>query len=200
MAASTISGSSVRIPASKFFASKAIWGRAFVCYVLDEVHIAINAFLPELVISPFASSCLHRSLLSSVQWLPFLLGESLCANRPSGSFFKVESIHPKHNASSTISMYGRVSALGVFDLLQTTQQHFSERWFFSNHSLSCNLFVNVNRFVISIASILNILNPLRQALPHAYPCFCCFSGSEHSCKCSLVNYSYGMFRRFCKVY
>ena len=125
-----------------------------VCYVLDEAHIAVNAFLPELVISPFASSCLHRSLLSSVQWLPFLLGESLCANRPSCSFFNVESIHPKHKASSTISMYGRVSALGVFDLLQATQQNFSERWFCSNHSLSCFLSVNVNRFVTSIGRLL----------------------------------------------
>ena len=129
-------------------------GRALVCYVLDETHIAVNAFLPELVISSFASSCLHRSLLSSVQWLPFLLGESLCANRPSGSFFNVESIHPKHKASSTISMYGRVSALGVFDLLQATQQNFSERWFCSNHSLSCFLSVNVNRFVTSIGRLL----------------------------------------------
>ena len=67
-------------------------GRALVCYVLDEAHIAVNAFLPKSVISPFASSCLHRSLLRFVQWLPSLLGESLCANRPSGSFFNKDDV------------------------------------------------------------------------------------------------------------
>ncbi len=62
-----------------------------------------NTFLPASVIKPRDSSSLHLSLLSSVQWLPFRLGDNLCANRPSGSFFNVESIHPKHSASSTIS-------------------------------------------------------------------------------------------------
>ncbi len=140
-------------------------GRALVCYVLDEAHIAVNAFLPKSVISPFASSCLHRSLLRFVQWLPFLLGESLCANRPSGSFFNVESIHPKHKASSTISMYGRESALGVFDLLQATQQDFSERWYFSNHSLSCFRSVNVNRLVTSMWCAIVQIRYYRQLLP-----------------------------------
>ena len=55
-----------------------------------------------------------------------------------------------HKASSTMSMYGSVSGRGVFDLLQATQQHRSERWFCANHFLSCRLSVNVSRFVTSI--------------------------------------------------
>ncbi len=129
--------------------------------------------MPEAVISPVASSCLHRSLLSSVQWLPFRLGDSRCANRPSGSFLRVESIQPKHRASSTMSMYGSASGRGVFDLLQATQQHFSERWFCTNHSLSCLRSVNVNRFVISILFLLyrvcTILSTATVLAEHANP-------------------------------
>ena len=109
-----------------------------------------NAILPESVISPRLSRSLHRSLFSSVQWLPLRLGDSLCASHPSGSFFSVESIHPKQSASSTMSMYGSVPSRGVFDLLQATQQQRSERWFCSNHSLSCFRSVNDNRFVTSM--------------------------------------------------
>ena len=51
-------------------------------------------------------------------------------------------------------MYGSVSGRGVFDLLQATQQHRSERWFCASHSLSCRLSVNVNRFVTSIGKLI----------------------------------------------
>ena len=112
--------------------------------------------MPEAVISPAASSCLHRSLLSSVQWLPFRLGDSRCANRPSGSFLRVESIQPKHKASSTMSMYGSASGRGVFDLLQATQQLFAVRWLRSSHSLSCCLLVNIRRLVTSITILFRI--------------------------------------------
>ena len=62
-----------------------------------------NASLPAGVISPRSSRSMHLSMFSFVQWLFFLLGDNRCAKRPSGSFFKVLSIHPKHNASSTTS-------------------------------------------------------------------------------------------------
>lgn len=38
---------------------------------------SFNAFLPASVISPRDSSSRHLSLLSSVQWLPLRLGDSL---------------------------------------------------------------------------------------------------------------------------
>ena len=62
-------------------------------------------------------------------------------------------------------MYGRESALGVFDLLQATQQDFSERWYFSNHSLSCFRSVNVNRLVTSMWCAIVQIRYYRQLLP-----------------------------------
>ena len=111
-----------------------------------------NASRPASVISPRDSRSLHLSLLSSVQWLFLRRGDNLWANLPSGSLLFVESIHPKQSASSTISRYGRQSWRGVLDLLQATQQHFSERWFTLSHSLSWLRSVKVNRLVISIHS------------------------------------------------
>ena len=113
----------------------------------------MNAILPASVISPRASRSRNLCLFRSVQWLPFRRGDNRCARLPSGSFFRVESIHPKQMASSTISRYGSASGLGVFDLLQATQQNCAERWFCMSHSLSCCLLVKVNRLVTSMTAL-----------------------------------------------
>lgn len=57
---------------------------------------------PASVISPERSRCRHLSLLSSVQLLPFFLGVILC-NVLLSWVLTVESIHPKHKTSYTMS-------------------------------------------------------------------------------------------------
>lgn len=62
-----------------------------------------NARRPASVISPRRSRSAQRAMFSAVQWLRGRRGDSRWARRPSGKRFSVESIQPKHNASSTTS-------------------------------------------------------------------------------------------------
>ncbi|MBQ3580859.1 MAG: hypothetical protein II975_07725 [Bacteroidales bacterium] len=99
-------------------------------------YVTFKALRPASVIKPRDSRPLHRWRFSSVQWLPFRRGVSLCASLPSSSRFTVESIHPKQSASSTMSIYASVPAKGLFDRLQATQQHRSVSWCPYSHSRS----------------------------------------------------------------
>ena len=76
--------------------------------------------LPASVMRPRRSSLRQRALLSSVHLDP-LRGENLWTVPSSGSFLTVESIQPKHRASSTASTYGRMP-VWAFVLSTATQQ------------------------------------------------------------------------------
>ena len=119
---------------------------------VPRLSAKFKASLPAGVMSPRSSRSMHRSILSLVQWLFFLLGDSLWASLPSGSFFSVLSIHPKQSASSTTSIYGSMPCGGVLLLLMTTQHSFSLEWFSFSHALSCDRSEYSNSVVISIVS------------------------------------------------
>ena len=91
-----------------------------LCYSIFTT--LFHSFLPASVIKPRFSRSAQRCLLSSVQWLPLRRGERRCTRRPSGRRFNVESIHPKHRASSTTSIYATASHSGRFVRYITTQQ------------------------------------------------------------------------------
>ena len=114
-------------------------------------HFIGKAARPASVISPRCSKSAQRCLFSSVQWLPLRRGDSRCAHRPSGSRLRVESIQPKHNASSTTSRYGMQSVRGIFVRYIVTQHSFAVAWFAMNHSRSCPRSLYSNRSVISIS-------------------------------------------------
>ena len=63
--------------------------------------LSLAVFCPAGVIRPRCSRSLMRARFRSVQWLFTRRGEIRCASRPSGIRLTVESIHPKHSASST---------------------------------------------------------------------------------------------------
>ena len=63
-----------------------------------------QAARPASVIKPRRSSLRQRSLFSSVHLPDLVRGPKRCSVTPS-TFFTVESIQPKHNASSTASRY-----------------------------------------------------------------------------------------------
>ena len=90
--------------------------------------------LPASVIRPSLSSLRQRALLSSVHLGP-LRGENLWTVPSSGSLRTVESIQPKHRASSTASTYGRMP-VGSFVLSTATQQPLEDRWFSSSQDLN----------------------------------------------------------------
>ena len=115
-----------------------------------------RAWRPASVINPRASREAQRCLLSSVQWLRLRRGDKRCANLPSGRRFSVESIQPKHNASSTTSMYGRQSPLsaGRFTRYMAIQHSLSEAACCSNHLRNCARRLNSSRLVISISYLL----------------------------------------------
>lgn len=81
-------------------------------------------------------SCGTFPLFSSDQLLRGFLGHSLCAVTPSASFFVVLSIHPKHIASSTASIYQNVLSSTGLPRLTTTQHSVSLSWFCISHSRS----------------------------------------------------------------
>ena len=126
--------------------------------VIFQVAIA-NALLPASVISPRASRSAQRCLLSSVQWLRLRRGDRRCASLPSGRRFSVESIQPKHNASSTTSIYGKQSphSAGRFTRYMAIQHSLSEAACCSNHLRNCARWLNSSRFVISMI----VSSPLR---------------------------------------
>lgn len=101
--------------------------------------ISGNAALPASVISPSLSILRHLSLFSSDQLLRAFLGHSLCAVTPSASFFVVLSIHPKHIASSTASIYQNVPSSTGLPRFTTTQHSVSLSWFRISHSRSSSL-------------------------------------------------------------
>ena len=71
-----------------------------------------NAVLPASVINPRSSRSIHLSKFSCVQWLFGRRGDKRWTNLPSGRRLRVESIQPKHRASSTTSMYGMANHSG----------------------------------------------------------------------------------------
>ena len=115
-----------------------------------------SARLPAGVMRPRSSRSLHRSMFSWVQWLFLRRGESRCASLPSVSFLSVLSIHPKHRASSTTSIYGSMPGGGVLLLLMTTQHSFSLEWFSCNQALSWERSEYSNSVVISIVGYMLI--------------------------------------------
>ena len=116
-----------------------------------------RAWRPASVINPRCSRLRQRFLFRSVQWLPLRRGDSRCASRPSGNRFTVESIHPKHNASSTTSTYG-ITLQGGFLLRDVTTQHSLQvLWLDSNHSLNWAREVKSNRRVISIWKLISMI-------------------------------------------
>ena len=115
----------------------------------DELERACR---PASVISPRASRAAQRCLLSSVQWLRLRRGERRCASLPSGRRFKVESIQPKHNASSTTSIYGKQAAEQSGRLLRymAIQHSFASSPCFSSQLRNWSRWVNSSKSVISI--------------------------------------------------
>ena len=103
-----------------------------------------------MVIRPLRSRSSQRCLLSYVQWLPRRRGDSLCAKRPSSKRFSVESIHPKHNASSTTSRYGNTPSSGCFARDIITQHSRTVAWFISNQRRSSERWRHCKRFTISM--------------------------------------------------
>ena len=100
--------------------------------------------------SPFANTppdSEHRSLLSSVHGLRLRRGENRRHITPSPALI-VESIQPKHNASSTASRYCSPSRLLVIEI------HISRfvEWFSTSQSRHCSREVVCNLSVISILS------------------------------------------------
>ncbi len=89
---------------------------------------------PASVIRPSFSSLRQRSLLSSDHLLLLERGTNLCNVTPSTDFV-VESIHPKHRASSTASRYIMRPSSGTLPLLSAIQHSRSFEWFSSSHSL-----------------------------------------------------------------
>ena len=126
------------------------WNSHFV--FVPRLSTKLKARLPAGVMRPRSSRSLHLSIFSLVQWLFLRRGDSLCASLPSGSFFNVLSIHPKHRASSTTSIYGSMPGGGVLLLLMTTQHSFSLEWFSFSQALSCDRSEYSNSVVISMVS------------------------------------------------
>ena len=94
-----------------------------------------NAARPLSVISPRVSSRRHRSLFYSVHLL-FLERRLIRCSVVPPMFFTVESIHPKHRASSTASRYHRMpSCGGVFPRFTAVQHSVSLSWFSTSHFL-----------------------------------------------------------------
>ena len=91
-----------------------------------------HTFRPLSVIIPSDSNRRHRSLFSSVQHPLLRLGPKRCRATPS-THLSVESIHPKHKASSTASRYHRVSSGGVLPRLTAIQHSCLTEWFVSSH-------------------------------------------------------------------
>lgn len=112
------------------------------------------ARLPASVISPLSSRAIHLSTFSCVQWLFGRRGERRCTNLPSARRFSVQSIHPKHRASSTTSMYGMASHSGHLLRYVTTQQNFSLSWFSASHWRSSEREDRCNKFMTSIVLLL----------------------------------------------
>lgn len=106
--------------------------------------------LPASVISPSLSILRHLSLFSSDQLLRGFLGHSLCAVTPSASFFVVLSIHPKHIASSTASIYQNVPSSTGLPRFTTTQHSVSLSWFRISHSRSSSLDLTFSKLLIVI--------------------------------------------------
>ena len=96
----------------RLFSSSIIW---FISE-LGATTLYSNAFskatLPAFVIKPRSSRSIHLSKFSCVQWLLGRRGERRWTNLPSGRRLLVESIQPKHRASSTTSMYGMADHSG----------------------------------------------------------------------------------------
>ena len=106
--------------------------------------------LPASVISPSLSILRHLSLFSSDQLLRGFLGHSLCAVTPSASFFVVLSIHPKHIASSTASIYQNVPSSTGLPRFTTTQHSGSLSWFRISHSRSSSRDLTFSKLFIVI--------------------------------------------------
>ena len=80
-------------------------------------------------------------------------------------FVIVESIHPKHNASSTTSIYGIHSYVGCLEREVITQQDFAWLWLAFSQFLSSMRSVKSSRLIISIF--------VRSSMIYDYPnCFC----------------------------
>ena len=94
--------------------------------------IAGRTALPASVIKPSFSKRRTRSLFRSVHGLFFFLGENLCIRTPS-MITKVLSIQPKQRASSTASMYQKVSESVGFPRFTSTQHSGSEDACSMNH-------------------------------------------------------------------
>ena len=101
--------------------------------------------LPASVISPNRSILRHLSLLSSDQLLRGLRGQSFWAVTPSVIFLVVLSIQPKHRASSTASIYQKVSLSVGLPRFTTTQHSFSVLWFRISYSRSSVLDLASNK-------------------------------------------------------
>lgn len=91
-----------------------------------------QAARPASVIRPSRSSRRQRSLFSSVH-IPFLLRGPKRWSVTPPTVFTVESIHPKHKASSTASRYHRTSSGGVLPRLASIQHSFSVALFAASH-------------------------------------------------------------------
>lgn len=107
---------------------------------------------PLSVINPIAKRRRQRSLFSSVHLPCLVLGLKRWIVFPS-YFLIVESIHPKHNASSTASRYQRASTYGVLPRLATTQHSLSVLWFSTNQSWNSARHVTASRFLGVISSL-----------------------------------------------
>ena len=96
----------------RLFSSSIIW------FISESGAITLyskafsKAPLPAFVIKPRSSRSIHLSKFSCVQWLLGRRGERRWINLPSGRRLRVESIQPKHRASSTTSMYGMADHSG----------------------------------------------------------------------------------------
>ena len=98
--------------------------------IMNSASRSGQAYRPLSVIRPNVSSRRHRSLLSSVQHPVFFLGLKRCSEVPS-IFLTVESIQPKHNASSTASRYHSAFLGGVLPRLTAIQHSFFCRMVFA---------------------------------------------------------------------
>ena len=105
-----------------------------------------QAARPASVIRPSRSSRRQRSLLSSVH-IPFLLRGPKRWSVTSPTVFTVESIHPKHSASSTASRYYRASSGGVLPRFAYTQHSFSVALFAASHLRKSARFVMLRMFL-----------------------------------------------------
>lgn len=100
-----------------------------------------RVFKPYFVINFNLINRLQRSILCIVQWLFFRRGERRTNNPCSLLFWTIESIQPKHNASSTQSIYHSACWLLGLPFFIVTKHSFSVWQFFANHFRNCKRFV-----------------------------------------------------------